>query len=95
MSEAIKRGIDINAVNNVEDVLKHPQLQQRGFWQKLSSSDNEIAYMLPKYLFSSDRTNSYVTTRAPVIGEHNRVIYSQEMGITETEISNLEKSGVI
>jgi hypothetical protein len=32
---------------------------------------------------------------APCLGEHNRVVFSEVLGLTDTEIDELERDGVI
>jgi len=35
------------------------------------------------------------TRRAPLLGEHNKKVYSQDLGISATELEGLVSSGVI
>jgi crotonobetainyl-CoA:carnitine CoA-transferase CaiB-like acyl-CoA transferase len=67
---AIENRFQLGPCNNAADVLKHPQLEARRFWQEIDHAE------LGRFKFPGGAvktTQGYVgpRTRAPYIGEHN------------------------
>jgi crotonobetainyl-CoA:carnitine CoA-transferase CaiB-like acyl-CoA transferase len=82
-------------VNDVSDLLENPQLKSRDFWVRLSHDElnDEITYPGPFAKLSE--TPITLRKRAPLIGEHNDEIYSQELHISTVELAKLKKDKVI
>ena len=93
-SEAIKRGIMLFPVNDVDDVLKNPQLEYRSFWVNVEHPELGTALKYPGVPYRINEI-SYQLHRAPLIGEHNQEIYGEELGFTEEDLITLRQSGVI
>jgi crotonobetainyl-CoA:carnitine CoA-transferase CaiB-like acyl-CoA transferase len=93
--EGRKRGINAAVVNDPSDVLANPQLEARDFWAELQHPGFTAPLRLPRYLFLSSETQNFVRRRAPMIGEHNREIYNQELGLSREEITALEVANVL
>jgi formyl-CoA transferase len=92
---AIKRGIILYPVNTIGDLLKDPQLQQRGFWKKVEHPELRENLTCPGSFIWSSEISPSIRRRAPLIGEHNLEIYEGELGLSRKEILILKEAGVI
>ncbi len=91
----LKRGILIAPVNNVKDISESKQLDAREYWKQYEHSelDDTLTYCGPFIRMSETPIENL--QRAPLIGEHNKEIYSGEFGMTPTELKDLKKEGII
>lgn len=82
-------------VSSVDDLLVDPQLQARGFWQRLEHPALGITLPYPGP-FAKFSAMQFVPPRpAPRIGEHNIEIYERELGLKPVELECLKAAGVI
>ncbi|MCX8125948.1 MAG: CoA transferase, partial [Dehalococcoidia bacterium] len=91
---AIKRRIAIQPVNTPGDILKHPQLEARDYWQDLPLPDGTMVkypsrFCLPSY------SPCKQWRPAPKVGEHNLEIYCGLLGLSTGEVKSLHDKGVI
>jgi benzylsuccinate CoA-transferase BbsE subunit len=93
--EGFKRGLNGCAINNPADILENPQLKARNYWADIASPQAGPSLRYPKYFFLSNLTENFVHSSAPLAGEYNHFIYGNELKMTEKDIADLEKSGVI
>lgn len=94
--EAMRRGIRVYAVNDMRDLLNHKQLNYRKFYKDLEHPELGISIRYPGYMFQTTAGDkACIRFRAPLIGEHNRQIYHDELGFSEQKIKELRRSGVI
>ena len=93
--EAIKRGLFMAPMNNIKDVAQDKHLQSRKSWTKLLHRElgEEITY--PGGFYKSNRESPEARSRAPLIGEHNKQIYEEELGISTEYIAELKKERII
>ena len=92
---ALKRNIMIGPLSNTKDVFEDAQLQSRDFWVKVYHPElNETLTYPGPFLKLSESKITY-RRRAPLIGEHNSEIYSEELGYSAEELDSLKKAGVI
>lgn len=93
--EAIKRGLFLAPMNSIKDVAQDKHLESRKFWTNLSHPElgDELTY--PGGFYRSTEKAPQPRFRAPLIGEHNKQIYGEELGISREKLTKLEKEGVI
>jgi len=89
-----RAGVPAAAVYDMRDVLADPQLAARGFWQM-----TERAYVgvqpgpVPPY---RDADAPYrIETPAPTLGQHNRRVLGELLGLADSELEGLARAGVI
>lgn len=92
---ALKRGIILQPICSPKDIVEHPQLQARGYWQEVEYPAPIGRMVHPGRYFLPSGSDCLIRRRAPKIGEHNREIYRDELGLTDTEIMSLKEAGVI
>jgi len=91
---ATENRFQLGPCNNAGDVLKYPQLVDRGFWKDIEHPELGASLKYPGGAVMT--TQEYVGTRhrAPLIGEHNGEIY-QELGFSADELKIMKKQKVI
>jgi benzylsuccinate CoA-transferase BbsF subunit len=71
---------------------RDPQLAARGYWQRVEHPElGHSLYASPPYRVDGERVE---LSRPPLLGEHNRVVLGDLLGLDDTEIDRLETSGV-
>ena len=92
---ALKRRLLIQPVCTLADILEHPQLKARDYWQKLEHPELGTTISYPARSCLSSETPCKLWRRAPLIGEHNREIYQDELGLSEEKVITLKQAGII
>ncbi|MGA2410493.1 MAG: CoA transferase [Candidatus Binataceae bacterium] len=89
------KGFLMAPVATVADVLANPQFQARNYWQILDHPElgREVKYPGPFAKFS--QTPITYRRRPPLIGEHNREIYQDELGLTAAQLADYGRRGII
>jgi len=89
-----KAGIPAGVVQNAEDIAKDPQLRARDYFMKL---EHPVLGMTTSdaspIKFSDSVTGGWKA--GPLLGEDNRYVYMELLGLTESELSLYIEKGVI
>jgi crotonobetainyl-CoA:carnitine CoA-transferase CaiB-like acyl-CoA transferase len=93
--EAQRRRIILFPVHTARDLLGHPQLLARSFFQALEHPDLDEALCYPGAPYQLSRTPWQLRRSAPLIGEHNETIYGGELGLSRAELALLMAAGAI
>ena len=93
--QAMKRGIMLCPVNTSKDITENAQLKDRKFWVDINHPELSTTIRYPGAFAKLSETPINIKRRAPLIGEHNLEIYQNELGISSSELRNLQSSGVI
>lgn len=93
--QAMKRGIMLCPVNTSKDITENTQLKDRQFWVDINHPELSTSVRYPGAFAQLSETPISIKRRAPLIGEHNVEIYQQELGLSSSELKNLQSSGVI
>jgi crotonobetainyl-CoA:carnitine CoA-transferase CaiB-like acyl-CoA transferase len=91
---ATKRRLAIYPLATAVDILDSPQLVARDYWTKLEYPGLGTL-TVPGAFAHSTETPPRLLCRAPFIGEHNREVYEQELGLSSDELLTLKRAGVI
>lgn len=91
---AIKDGIWLFVANTPEDLVTDAQLNARNFWVPVDVPKSEEKVLYP-YIPLKTSELTFELKRAPLIGEHNLDIYKGELGMSESEISQLKERNII
>jgi crotonobetainyl-CoA:carnitine CoA-transferase CaiB-like acyl-CoA transferase len=72
----------------------HPQLQARGYYEEI---DHPVVgtHSIPGLPFRSSSIQRWLRRPAPTVGQHNREVLSEWLGLTSAEIDALEAAEVI
>jgi benzylsuccinate CoA-transferase BbsE subunit len=92
---AFDRKILIAPVASTKDISEDIQLKARKYWMHIYHPElgEELPYCGPFIRLSE--TPIWYKRRAPLIGEHNREIYTGELGLSADELKSLETRGII
>jgi benzylsuccinate CoA-transferase BbsE subunit len=93
--ESMKRGLRISAVGDVKDLTESAQLQFRRYWTDIEHPEFGDSITYPGHLYLSSGENPGPRRRAPRIGEHNEVIYQDELGLDDGSVADLKQKGII
>jgi crotonobetainyl-CoA:carnitine CoA-transferase CaiB-like acyl-CoA transferase len=93
---SLERRILLFPVASQKDLLEHPQLEARGYFQTLHHPqlDAEVDYP-GAFVKAAEGVQVGLRRGPPLVGEHNREIYGGELGLTPGELSALKQGGVI
>ncbi len=87
-------GIPIGAINTLDRVVEHPQVEARGV---LAECDHPIAgkiQMVSPY-FRLSETPGGVRAPAPLLGQHTDEVLRETLGLSEKQIEGLRSAGAI
>lgn len=89
---AKNRMIPIAPVNTVEELMQNRQLEDRKFFINL---DPQKAALCPGAPYKFLETPWKIRRPAPRLGEHNKEIYHERLGIPEKELVKMYETGII
>jgi len=89
-----KHGVKAGIVEDMKDLFADPQLKYRKFWAPTDHPEvGRIHAEGPPFLFS--KTPFRIDRAAPMIGEHNELVFKEWVGMPKEEYDRLVKEGVI
>lgn len=91
----VKRNMLGYMVATVEDISRDEQLEARDFWTTVPAPWDGTALRYPGTFALFNGTRPPITRTAPRLGEHNRAVYQDELGLTEHELATLQQEGVL
>jgi crotonobetainyl-CoA:carnitine CoA-transferase CaiB-like acyl-CoA transferase len=90
----LAKGIPMGAINTIDQVVKHPQVQARGM---LVESDHPVAgkVKVVGVPVKLSETPGSVRDPAPLLGQHTDVVLREYLGMGEADIAALRQAGAI
>jgi crotonobetainyl-CoA:carnitine CoA-transferase CaiB-like acyl-CoA transferase len=93
---SVERRILLFPVATQGDLLAHPQLAARQYYQQLFHPELDASVTYPgPFVKTGEDGQVGLRRRPPLIGEHNEEIYRDELGLTQEDLAALKQSGVI
>lgn len=93
--EALARGFILLTASTPEELLKNSQLAARNYWVEVEYPELEATITHPGAAYKSSEVVWKTPRRAPLLGEHNREVYQDEMGFSHEELCLLKQGKVI
>jgi CoA:oxalate CoA-transferase len=90
----IEAGLIASQVHSSADVLGDPQLSARGFFVPVERAIVGT-YLYPGAAEHFSDTPLAPDRPAPLLGEHNRMVFREILAMSDGEIDALEKGGII
>ena len=91
---AVERGFLMTPITTIEEVVKSPQLESRGYWQSIEHPELGRRFLYPGPFAKFSATPLQYRRRPPLVGEHNREIYG-ELGINANQLADLAAKGIV
>jgi benzylsuccinate CoA-transferase BbsE subunit len=93
--EGLKRRMILYPSSTTRDLVENIQLKERQFYVEVEHPElgESVTYTGAPYKMTG--ISWRISKRAPLIGEHNREIYEEELGFSKGEMRLLKESGVI
>ncbi|HJX69930.1 MAG TPA: CoA transferase [Dehalococcoidia bacterium] len=89
-----KARVPCDKVNNIAEMIEHPQVKAREMLVDMEYPG--VGSMpVPGVTIKMSETPGSIERRAPKVGEHNKEVYSELLGLAPKELSRLEAEGVI
>jgi len=93
---SVERRILLFPVATSRDLLEHPQLEARSYYQQLEHPELDTTVNHPgAFVSAMGAAQIGLRRRPPLIGEHNYEIYVEELGLSREELSVLTQGGII
>lgn len=93
--EALKRHIQLYPVATARDIVEDVQLKSREFWVEIEHPNLATTILYPGPFVRFSHTPLGRQSHAPRVGEHNKEIYIDELGLSGDELVALSQGGVI
>ena len=93
--ESIPRGFMLFPLQNAANLLQDPQLRARSWFQALDDPGRGWEVDYPGVPYRLAKTPARLRRPAPLLGEHNRQLYVDELGITPARFDELAAAGVL
>ena len=91
---AVEKGFLMTPITTIEEVVKSPQLESRGYWQSIEHPELGRKFLYPGPFAKFSGTPLQYRRRPPMVGEHNREIYA-ELGIDDAALADLAAKGIV
>ncbi|MEE9286035.1 MAG: CoA transferase [Dehalococcoidia bacterium] len=92
---ALSRRMMIYPVNTIADALSQRHFAEREFFTEIDHPELGRTVRYPGPYWKSPGAPWRAKGRAPLIGEHNREVYGEELGLSREDLAALKASGVI
>jgi crotonobetainyl-CoA:carnitine CoA-transferase CaiB-like acyl-CoA transferase len=91
---ALEYGVPCSLVRTVKDLVADEQLAYRNFWREI---DHPIAGRLkyPGAPFKLSATPAAIERPAPLLGEHNEMVYGEILKYSREQLAKMKKTGII
>jgi CoA:oxalate CoA-transferase len=87
-------GVAAAPINTAEDLAQSAQLQEQGFFAEIDHAlAGTLRYPTAAYQFS--RTPWKAMRPAPLLGQHNELVYCDRLGFGKNQLTKLREAGVI
>lgn len=95
VAEAQKRGAGWAPVYDPREIVESVQLNERDYWIRVYHDDLGESFFYPGPPFRLSETPWRQRGRAPFLGEHNDVVYSELLGLSSEELRTLRRKMVV
>ena len=90
-----ERGFAWGAVRAPDELVDEGHLNDRGFWVEVPHPELGRSFKYPGPAGIYNGSPWRISSRAPLIGEHNEEIYCGELALQRTELAYLAEAGVV
>jgi len=91
--ELQRRNVSAAPVLRIQSLLSDEHFRTRGFWEEVTHAD-ACTWEMEGPVWRMSGAGAHVRTPPPMFGEHNAWVFRDLLGLSSTEIAELEASGV-
>lgn len=95
LQAALERGLLIAPITTIPDVVASEQLAARGYWQEISHPELSARVRYPGPFARFTATPISYRRPPPTVGEHNHEVFVDELGLSEEQLDQLQRTGVV
>ena len=92
---ALRKRIMLYPVHTIKEVVEDAHLEARGFWTDVEHPELDTNITYPGAFVKLSNNPLRIWRRAPLIGEHNREVYQEELGFSKQELTILKQGAII
>ena len=92
---ALKRHIMLLPFSTPKEILNHPHLDARKYWQNVEYPELDISARYSGRCCLPSHTFCGIRLPAPSVGEHNREIYKRDLGLSSKDLTVLKGANII
>lgn len=92
---ALKRHIMLQPFSTPKELLDHPHLVAREYWQIVEYPQLGFSAPYPGRCCMPRQSFCGIRLPAPAVGEHNSEIYEKELGLSPIDLTILKQAGII
>ena len=81
--------------STASELLDNEQLWERGFYQKINDPQTGLEVVYPGAPYKMSESGWRLVTSAPQIGQHNNQVFCDELGLSEPELQELIRAGIV
>ncbi|RUA20931.1 MAG: hypothetical protein DSY79_08850 [Chloroflexi bacterium] len=82
-------------VSTAAELLHNEQLWDRGFYQEVDDADSGLKMVYPGAPYKMSESGWRPSKVAPRVGQHNKQVYCEELGLSHEELQELTEAGVL
>ena len=82
-------------VSTASELLDNEQLWERGFYQTINDPQTGSEVVYPGAPYKMSESGWRLVRSAPQIGQHNNQVYCDELGLSEPEVQELIRVGIV
>jgi crotonobetainyl-CoA:carnitine CoA-transferase CaiB-like acyl-CoA transferase len=94
MAELQAAGVPAGAVLTIPEVFLDPHLRARGFWEQVAHPEAGV-WDMDGVAWRLRERPAHVRLPAPRFAEHNEYVYRHLLGLSDTQVAELEEAGLI
>jgi benzylsuccinate CoA-transferase BbsE subunit len=95
MELAVEKELILGPLFNIAEIWESPHYQARDYWEEVDHPELGDTLTYPGAPVKINHAPWRTTHRAPLIGEHNKEIYTDELGVSSERLSQLMSTGII
>ncbi len=93
--QALKRRIMLFPTYEPSDVANYEQLRERNYWHEVEHPELGEKVTYPGAFVLTMANMWSLRRRPPLVGEHNREVFGDELGLTTEQLVSLKSAGVV
>ncbi len=93
--KAQELGFQWGIIYSPEEVIDDPHFRARGFAVEVEHAELGESFTYPGAPYKLPASPWAISSRAPLLGEHNEAVYVRELGVTSDELAALKTAGVV